>query len=46
MACPAWLDDGPGGGPGGLIVGYAAPPEHAFAPTINALISGAATVWG
>jgi GntR family transcriptional regulator/MocR family aminotransferase len=39
----SWLGDGPQ--PGGLIVGYAAPPEHAFAPSITALITALRLCW-
>ena len=40
----AWIGDGPR--TGGLVVGYAAPPEHAFASTINALITALRLCWG
>ncbi|HEX4226551.1 MAG TPA: PLP-dependent aminotransferase family protein [Pseudonocardiaceae bacterium] len=38
-----WLGEGPK--VGGLIVGYAAPPEHAFGPAINALITALRLAW-
>ncbi|HEY4023010.1 MAG TPA: PLP-dependent aminotransferase family protein [Pseudonocardiaceae bacterium] len=39
----AWLGDGPK--IGGLVVGYAAPAEHAFAPATNALIAALKLCW-
>ena len=39
-----WFDDGPE--VGGLVVGYAAPPEHAFAGSVNALITALRLCWG
>jgi GntR family transcriptional regulator/MocR family aminotransferase len=38
-----WLGTGPN--LGGLVVGYAAPPEHAFSPSVNALITALALSW-
>jgi GntR family transcriptional regulator/MocR family aminotransferase len=39
----AWLGEGPK--IGGLIIGYAAPPEHAFGPAVNALITAVRLCW-
>jgi GntR family transcriptional regulator/MocR family aminotransferase len=40
---PHWL--GAGSGTGGLVVGYAAPPEHAFGPAVRALITALRLCW-
>ncbi|HEX3778045.1 MAG TPA: PLP-dependent aminotransferase family protein [Pseudonocardiaceae bacterium] len=39
----AWIDDDPQ--VGGLVVGYAAPAEHAFGPAIHALITALRLSW-
>jgi GntR family transcriptional regulator / MocR family aminotransferase len=41
---PTWID--PAGRPGGIVVGFAAPPEHAFGPALGALRATLADLGG